>query len=61
MTTDPYETENQALGSLFYSDSDLTFICQRGKFKIYALNGKVEHDARDIRLALKTLGINDIP
>jgi len=61
MTTDPYETENQALGSLFYSDSDLTFICQRGKFKIYSLNGKVEHDARDIRSALKVLGINDIP
>lgn len=61
ITTDPYETEKQALGSLFYSDSDLTFICQRGKFKIYALNGKVEHGARDIRLALKTLGIYDIP
>lgn len=61
MTTDPYDTENQALGSLFYSDSDLTFLCQRGKFKIYNLNGKVEHDARDIRSALKLLGINDIP
>ena len=61
MTTDAYETENQALGSLFYSESDLTFICQRGKFKIYALNGKVEHDARDIRLELKALGIYDIP
>jgi hypothetical protein len=61
MTTDPYETENQALGSLFYSESDFTFICQRGKFKIYALNGKVEHDARDIRLELKALGIYDIP
>jgi hypothetical protein len=61
MTTDPYETENQALGSLFYSESDLTFICQRGKFKIYALKGKVEHDARDIRLELKALGIYDIP
>lgn len=61
MTTDPYGTENQALGSLYYADSDLTFLCQRGKFKIYALKGKVEHDSRDIRSALKALGINDIP
>lgn len=61
MTTDPYATENQAIGSLFYADSDLTFLCQRSKYKIYLLKGKVEHDARDIRGALKLLGISDIP
>lgn len=61
MTTDPYDSENQALGALFYADADLTFLCQRGKFKIYLLKEKVEHDARDIRAALKLLGINDIP
>lgn len=61
MTTDEYSTEQQAIGSLFYSDADITFLCERGKFRIYKLNIKVEHQARDIRYALKQAGIDDIP
>ena len=61
MTTDGYPSEKQAIGSLFYSDSDLKFLCEKGKFRIYAFKGKVEHDSRDIRAALKLLGIDNIP
>jgi hypothetical protein len=61
MTTDGFATENQAIGSLFYSNSDLRFLGERGKFKIYELTIEVKHDARDIRYALKQLGVNEIP
>ncbi len=61
MTTDEFASEQQAIGSLFYADTDLTFLCERGKFRIYKLNVKIEHQANDIRYALKQFGINDIP
>ena len=61
MTTEGFPSEKEALESLFYTESDITFLCQREKYKIYTLNEKVKHDARDIRAYLKSIGINDIP
>lgn len=61
LTSDAFNTENEAIGSLFYSSSDMRFLCQKGKFKIYALNMKVDHYYIDVRNALKQLGITDIP
>ena len=61
MTSDPFPTEKQAIGSLFYGDADLNFICERGKYRIYSLNEAMKYDGRDIRSALKQLGIENIP
>ena len=61
MVTEEFETEVLAIESLFYTVSDYHFCCQRGKYKIYKLNNKVEHSATNIRFALEQLGINDIP
>lgn len=61
MTSDPYATEQQAIGSLFYGENDLRFICERGNYKIYSLNETMKYDGRDIRSALKQLGVDNIP
>lgn len=61
MQTDEFQTESLAIESLFYDVADYSFCCQRGKYKIYKLNSKVEHSATNIRFALEQLGINDIP
>ena len=61
LTTDPFPTEKEAIGSLFYTDANLVFLCKRGKFNIYKLTAKVERDAVDVRGALMQLGVKDIP
>lgn len=61
MTSDPYASEKQAIDSLFYSDNDLRFICERGKYRIYSLNEALKYDGLDVRQALKQLGVDNIP
>jgi hypothetical protein len=61
MTSDPYASEKQAIGSLFYGDGDLNFICERGKYRIYSLNEALKYDGLDVRQALKQMGIDNIP
>lgn len=63
----PYEsaggfaTEQAAIESLLYTNADLTLVNDKGKYKIYTLNLKAEHDARDVREILKKLGAENIP
>lgn len=61
MTSDPSATEKQAIDSLFYSDGDINFICERGKYRIYSLNEALKYDGLDVRQALKQMGIDNIP
>lgn len=61
MTSDPYASEKQAISSLFYNDSDLNFIGERGKYRIYSLNEALKYDGLDVRQALKQMGIDNIP
>lgn len=61
MTTDGFDTEEQAINSLFYAKADLTPLTESGKYRIYILNVKVEHDARDVRKILTSLGVENIP
>lgn len=57
-----HPTEIRALDELFYGNrGDLTFLCDRGKYKIYIINGKTENIRKDVRASLKLLGVNDIP
>lgn len=61
MTTDGFDTEEQAINSLFYAKADLSPLTENGKYRIYILNVKVEHDARDVRSILTGFGVENIP
>ena len=61
MSTGGFDTEQQAINSLFYTNADLTLLADRGKYTIYKLNVPVLHGGRDVRSILTALGVLNIP
>ncbi len=56
-----YETEERAIGALFYTAGELSFLKNSGKFRVYKFNKPQENIRIDVRGIIKQLGATDIP
>jgi hypothetical protein len=61
LVSDPYSTEDQAIGSLSFTPSEYKFISKQGNYKIYTLNKQPHLPLLDVRFLLKQVGITNLP
>lgn len=61
LISEPYSSEKEAIGSLFFDETDYKFISQQGKYKIYTLNKVANHPFVDVRFILKQAGVTNLP
>lgn len=57
-TDEPFTSEQEAIKRLFYGAADMSFLCKAGKYRVYALNRPLEHDARDVKKLIEQDGVD---